>query len=180
MQVRLPSDACLRPWRAGDESSLVHHGNDRDIWRNLRDAFPHPYTVEHARAWVAFASAHTPPTQVAIEVEGEAAGGVGLMLKEDIHRRTAEIGFWLGRRHWGRGIGSAAVAAFSAYAFETFDVVRLEAGVIEWNPGSARVLEKAGFAFEGRHRHAVFKDGVVADELVFARLRAPRADSRRA
>lgn len=162
----------LRPWRAGDEPSLVRHANNRKIWRNLRDLFPHPYTSEDARRWIALClDAPEPPTNLAIAVEGEAAGGIGLVRQTDVARHTAEVGYWLGESLWGRGIATEALKLMVEYAFNTFDLVRLEAGVFEWNPASARVLEKAGFNFECRHRKAVFKDGEFIDRFLFARVR---------
>jgi RimJ/RimL family protein N-acetyltransferase len=88
-----------------------------------------------------------------------------------VHRRSAEIGYWLGEPFWGRGIMSEAVPAFTAYAFATFDVCRLYASVFEWNPASARILEKAGYVCEGRLRKSVVKDGRTIDQLLFACVR---------
>src|SRR5688500_12648936 len=103
----------LRPWRAEDADSLCRHANDRQLWLNLRDRFPHPYTRADAENWIEFAGPANPLTNFAIEVDGEAAGGIGLILHGDIERTSAEIGYWLGRQHWGRGIMSAAVAAIT-------------------------------------------------------------------
>ena len=98
-------------------------------------------------------------------------GSIGLTLQEDVHRRSAEIGYWLGEPFWGRGIMSEAVPAFTAYAFATFDVCRLYATVFEWNPASARILEKAGYVLEGRLRKSVTKDGRIIDQFLFACVR---------
>ena len=97
-------------------------------------------------------SAATPETQFAIEVEGEAVGGVGLFLQADVERYSAEIGYWLGEALWGRGLATAVVRGFTDYAFDAFDLCRIYANVFEWNPGSCRVLEKAGYVLEGRLR----------------------------
>src|SRR5262249_44995743 len=101
----------IRPWRPGDEESLVIHANNPKIWRNMRDRFPHPYTMEDAREWVRLAGAESPQTNFAIVVDGKAAGGIGLILKDDISRCSAEIGYWLGESLWGRGIVTEAVRA---------------------------------------------------------------------
>lgn len=162
----------IRPWQEGDLSSLLAHANDRDVWRNLRDAFPHPYTEPDGQAWIAHASGADPVTNFAIEVEGAAVGGVGIDLGVDVYRRTAEIGYWLGRAFWGRGIVTAAVVAVSEWAFSRFDLIRLEAGVFSWNPASMRVLEKAGYVQEGVHRRGVTKDGHTLDRVMFARLKS--------
>jgi RimJ/RimL family protein N-acetyltransferase len=161
----------LRPWRAADRDELVVQANNRRVWRNLRDRFPHPYTRDDAARWLELAARMSPQTNFCIAVDGKPAGGIGLELRGDVDCRTAEIGYWLGVAYWRRGIASEAVSAFAEWALATFDVARLEAGVFGWNPGSARVLEKAGFTCEGRHRDAVFKDGEFTDRLIYARLR---------
>jgi ribosomal-protein-alanine N-acetyltransferase len=161
----------LRPWRPGDEQSLVRHANNRKIWRNLRDAFPHPYTLTNARHWIQIANPAEAITNFAIVVEDSAVGGIGLVLKDDVFRRSAEIGYWLGEEYWGRGIVTEAVRAMTDYAFATFDVCRLFAGVFEWNPASSRVLEKAGYEFECRMKKSVTKDGHTIDELIYAVVR---------
>lgn len=166
--VRLELNECrLRPWRAGDERGLPAHADDREVWLNLRDRFPHPYTSADARKWVRFAAAH-PEVCLAIEVDGEAAGAVGFELHDDVERVSAEIGYWLGRRHWGRGIMTAAVSAATRYAFRTFEITRLYALPFSRNVASVRVLEKAGYVREGVLRRGVIKDGVVLDQDLFA------------
>ena len=170
--AEIPLTRCtLRPWRADDLEDLVAQANSRRVWRNLRDRFPHPYTHQDAKRWLAFAAAQSPQMNFCIEVASRPAGGIGLELRGDVDCRTAEIGYWLGEAHWGQGIATEAVRAFAVWALATYDVARLEAGVFGWNPGSARVLEKAGFTCEGRHRDAVFKDGELTDRLIYARLR---------
>lgn len=167
-------DCVLRPWADGDVEALVRHANDRDVSRNLRDRFPFPYTEADARGWIAIAAEPDPLTNVAIEVDGEAVGGVGLDPRdpEDVERHTAEIGYWLGRAVWGRGLATQAVIAWTAYAFRTFPALqRLEAGVYGWNPASMRVLEKAGYTREGTARRAVVKDGAFTDRVLFGILR---------
>lgn len=161
----------LRPFRDGDQASIVRYANNRRLWLNLRDAFPHPYTRADADTWVRRVAGHEPPTQCAIEVGGEAVGSIGLTLQEDVHRRSGEIGYWLGEPFWGRRLMSEAVPAFTAYALTTFDVCRLYATVFEWNPASARVLAKAGYALEGRLRKSVIKDGHTIDQFLFAYVR---------
>ncbi len=159
---------CLRPWRYGDEPSLVRYANNRRIWLNLTDQFPHPYTAAHGRRWIGLCQEEPRrSTMFAIEVEGAAAGGIGFEACTGVHRRTALIGYWLGEPFWGRGIATEAVRLVSAYAFDRFDLVRLQAEVFEWNAASARVLEKAGYTLEGRLRRHCVKNGHVVDELVY-------------
>lgn len=170
MEMRL-SNSLLREWQPGDEESLVRNANSRNVWRNLRDAFPHPYTLADAVHWIETANPSSPITNFAIVVDGAAAGGIGLVLKDDVFRRSAEIGYWLGEKYWGRGIVSEAVRAVTDYAFATFDLCRVYAGVFEWNPASMRVLEKAGYEFECRMKKSVTKDGQTIDELMYAVVR---------
>lgn len=170
MEIDLGCSA-IRSWRAGDEDSLVRHAHDRAVWINLRDRFPHPYTATDARAWLRHVAGTIPETNFAIDVDGEAVGGVGITLGTDVSRRSAEIGYWLGRPFWGRGIATAAVRALTDWAFANFDLCRLHAGVFEWNPASARVLAKAGYILEGRLRRSVTKDGKTIDQLLYATVR---------
>lgn len=170
--MELKLERCtLRPWRPGDEASLVRHANNRRVWINMRDRFPHPYTAADARIWLGRAAADPRLQSFAIDVDGEAVGGIGIELGTDVARRSAEIGYWLGEPFWGRGIATEAVRAVTAWAFATHDLTRLHAEVFEWNPASRRVLEKAGYACEGRRRRAIFKDGRVIDALAYAIVR---------
>ena len=82
----------IRSWRSGDESSLVHHANNRAVWRNMRDRFPHPYTLEDAYRWIELNNTVFPETNFAIAVEDTAVGGIGIVRGDDVYRRSAEIG----------------------------------------------------------------------------------------
>ncbi|MGH9796971.1 MAG: GNAT family N-acetyltransferase [Candidatus Polarisedimenticolia bacterium] len=161
----------IRDWRAGDAEALIHHANNRRVSINLRDTFPWPYTGRDAAEWIRTATTATPVTHFAIEIDGEAAGGIGLRFGRDVFRQAAEIGFWLGEPYWNRGIVTEAVRALTDYAFEHFPIVRIQAGVFDWNPASRRVFAKAGYAYEGCMRQTITKDGKVIDLHVYARLR---------
>lgn len=170
MEIELKT-CVIRPWRPGDEGALVAHANNYNVWRNMRDRFPHPYTAEDAREWIRRAGEESPRTNFAIVVDGEAAGGIGLILNLDIHRCSAEIGYWLGEAFWGRGVVTEAVRAMTQWAFDNFNLSRIYAGVLEWNPASMRVLEKADYQFEGRLRKAVVKQNQVMDEFIYSIVR---------
>src|SRR5262245_58241548 len=116
MEIRL-ARCTLRPWRRGDEEALVRGANNREVWRNLRDAFPHPYTLADAVAWIDRCLQAETPRGLAIEVRGEARGSIGVFPLEDVHRRSAEIGYWLAEEEWGRGIMTEAVEAMTERAF---------------------------------------------------------------
>ncbi len=167
MTLQLQS-CTLRPWQEGDEQSLSYHANNLNIWNNMRDMFPHPYTIEKATWWVQEGSQIKGTFNLAIEVEGKAIGGIGLIFKEDVYRRTAEIGYWLGEEYRGKGIMSEALRAFTDYAFANFDLARIYASVFESNIASMRVLEKAGYRFEARLRKNITKNGQTFDDLIYA------------
>ena len=163
----------LRPYRDDDALTLQRLADDREVSRFLRDRFPQPYTLEDAREWIARARAETasPPLTFAISgAAGTMLGGIGLDRQSDVYRHSAEIGYWIGRQHWGHGVATAAVCAICRYGFEVLGLRRVYACVFAPNTASTRVLEKAGFRLEGRHRQAVWKDGELLDELKYGLL----------
>lgn len=152
--------------------SLVRHANNRNVWVNLRDRFPHPYTMADARHWIEGQQAAAATMQWAIEVARHAAGGIGLDPRDDVNRIAVEIGFWLGEEFWGRGIVTEAVGAVTRHAFFTLGFERVFAEIFAWNPASMRVLEKNGYRQEGRLRSSAEKDGRIVDQVVWAAVRA--------
>jgi ribosomal-protein-alanine N-acetyltransferase len=154
-----------------DAESLVKHANNRKVWLGLRDLFPHPYTIEDAQEFLQRAISEQPEMKFCIEVDGAAVGGIGVHPGQDVYRHTATIGYWLGEKFWGRGIMTEAVTAVTDFCFGNFPLRRISAEVFANNPASARVLEKAGFTFEGRLKNNVTKDGLVLDSLLYARTR---------
>jgi RimJ/RimL family protein N-acetyltransferase len=162
----------LRRWREDDAEALARQADNRRIWINLRDRFPHPYTLEDAREWIGRClAAPDPALNLAIEHAGEPIGGIGLNPWPDVARFTAEVGYWLGEDFWGRGFATEAVRSFTAYAFESFPFERLEAWVFATNPASGRVLEKSGYEHEATLRRGAFKDGQFLDFHLYACLR---------
>jgi len=170
MQLVLPS-CTVRSWRHGDEASLAQHANNRRVWINLRDRLPHPYTPDDAAQFIRWAMANRPETHFAIAVGEEAVGGIGYEIQPDVHRISAEIGFWLGEAHWGKGIMTEALRAVTEQAFHTHNLRRIFAGVFEWNRASMRVLEKAGYSCEAQLRRAATKDGKTIDVYLYAMLK---------
>jgi [ribosomal protein S5]-alanine N-acetyltransferase len=158
----------VRSWRASDVGSLVAQANNRKIWLNLRDRFPHPYTRSDGRAFVRLARSMDPETFFAIAVDGEAVGGVGFVMQSDVERVSAEVGYWLGEAYWGRGIVTDALRAVTRYAIERHHFTRIFAVPFAHNTASCRVLEKTGYVLEGRLRRSAIKDGVVIDQLQYA------------
>ena len=163
----------IRDWRETDAQELATQANDRRVWLGLRDLFPHPYSIEDARAFIGMAMGMSPRTFLAIEVHGRVAGGIGYVPGTDVERISAEVGYWLGHEYWGRGITTTAVRLLTRHAFEQGpELRRLYATPFANNPGSARVLEKAGYVREAVLRQSVIKDGEVLDQVVYARLRS--------
>jgi ribosomal-protein-alanine N-acetyltransferase len=167
LQLDVPG-CVIRPFQSSDRDAIVRHANNWNVARNLRDRFPHPYTVAEAEAWLALVPTQSPATNFAIATADELVGGIGIELQTDVFRRGAELGYWLGEAYWGCGIATAAVTAFTHYAFEAHDLLRIFAGVFSWNPGSMRVLEKAGYIREGVLRQSVVKGGQVLDKMLYA------------
>jgi len=170
MQLVL-KECTIRPWRLDDAESIARHANNRKVWLALRDAFPHPYTIQDAHEFLQQAISAQPPTLFCIEINGAAAGGIGIRLGQDVHRHTAEFGYWLAEEFWGRGIMTEAVGAFTDFCFDNFSLRRIYAEPFANNPASARVLEKAGFIFEGRLKNNVVKDGNLLDSMRYARTK---------
>lgn len=161
----------LRPWQADDLPALLHHANNRAVWLNMADIFPHPYTQADGEFWLSIAGQAGPNLNLSIVVDGQAAGGIGLMAGEGNFRHTALVGYWLGQDHWGRGVATAALSALVAHAWAELPFERLEARVFAWNPASMRVLEKAGFSREGLHPRSITKDGQVIDSVMYGCVR---------
>ncbi|HEY1656373.1 MAG TPA: GNAT family N-acetyltransferase [Candidatus Tumulicola sp.] len=160
----------MRPPRATDAEAIARHANDRDVWINLRDGMPHPYTLQDAVTWLESVRDQNPMVSFVIVSNGQPIGGIGLVLGSDIERCSAEVGYWLGREHWGNGIATAALRRICRYAFEELALLRVFATPIAWNPASFRVLEKAGFEREATMRNACIKDGRVADMALYAKI----------
>lgn len=171
MELRTDLQDCvLRPWAASDKRNLVRYANNRAVWRNLLDSFPHPYSKADAEFWIAHTQAN-PGLHFAIQFDGAAVGGIGVVPQTGLAIQTAHFGYWLGEPAWGQGIATAAARAMASYAFQAFRFARLEAPVFAWNPASMRVLEKAGFSKEGVLGCSVFKDGQLIDSVLYAKLR---------
>ena len=167
----------IRPWSGHDIDALVKYANNRKVWLNLRDAFPHPYTAASAQAFLEMVGRQSPTTYFALAAREEAIGSIGISLNRDVHRLTAEMGYWLAEPYWGQGIMTETVARFSDYAFDHFGLVRIYAEPYANNPGSCRVLEKAGYALEGRLRSSAIKDGRMLDQFLYAQVRVGDCES---
>jgi RimJ/RimL family protein N-acetyltransferase len=171
--MRLELARCtVRCWVETDLNALARHANNRNVSIHLRDRFPFPYELDHATKFLDWLATQDSPTVWALEVDGEAAGGIGIEQKSDVERISAEIGYWLGEPFWGRGIVTEALQAVTAEVFRRFDVTRLYALPFADNLASVRVLEKAGYVLEGRLHQSAIKDGKVKDQLLYATYRS--------
>jgi RimJ/RimL family protein N-acetyltransferase len=171
MSIELVGARCIvRRFAAADAASVASAANDRRIWLQLRDLFPHPYHVADAERYIGRVATVEPPLSLVITVDGRAAGGVGLQPMTDVNRRTAEIGYWIGAAFWGRGIATEAVTLVTNWAFGAHGFLRIFAQPFAGNLASRRVLEKAGYELEGTMRCSAVKDGEVRDQCMYARL----------
>ncbi len=171
MEIRVLDHILVRSWRREDAERLAQYANNRNVSINLRDGFPYPYASADAEGYIDFVTTADPETAFAIANEDGVIGGIGLVLGADVHRKTAELGYWLAEPFWGKGIMSRVVNAFVDWAFREFELHRVFADPYSSNPASARVLEKTGFALEGVKRCSAVKDGVVLDQFLYARTR---------
>lgn len=164
-------DLVLRNFKIEDAASICKYADNRKIWLNLRDGFPHPYSFKDAEVFISKVKSKNPETIFAFSKKGSAVGAIGVTSGEDVHKKSAELGYWLAEPYWGKGIMTEAVGVITDIAFKNLDIVRIFAGIYETNEASARVLEKNGFEFEGRLKSSVFKDGKIMDQLLYAKIK---------
>lgn len=156
----------LRPWKSEDIPSLIRHANNIEVARFLKDRFPHPYTAEHAEVFMKMAADVANQLILAIVVNGEPCGSLGIHPMGDIFRKNAEIGYWLTPEHWGKGIISRSIPVMINKGFEMYDITRIFARVFGNNPASRRVLEKNGFVMEAELKGTLFKNNEFLDEWI--------------
>ena len=160
----------IRAWRTEDAEHLAKALNNKNILDNLRDGIPFPYTVSDAEAYISsvLSADHTNTYAWAITVDDVAVGSIGVFRKDNIHRLTAEIGYYVAEEYWGKGVVTSAVKQACNYIFENTDIVRIFADPFACNPASCRVLEKAGFVYEGTLRKNAVKNGQLMDMSMYA------------
>jgi len=163
-------DLILRLYQRGDREVLTNLADNLSVSQYLTDRFPNPYTLADADCWIAKVGSESEPHNFAIDWQGQFVGGIGLMPLDDVHRRTAEIGYWLGEAYWGRGLASKAVAMMLNYIFARLDFIRIQATIFAENKKSARVLEKNGFILEATLRKHVTKQGRTQDAMLYAKI----------
>lgn len=163
----------LRPWRTEDAEDLAKAADNPKIAANLRNVFPSPYTLADANWFIndCISKGDSHGFTWAIEVDGKAAGGIGVTLLNDVYEKSAELGYWLSEGLWRQGIMSQAVQIICREAFKTFDIIRIFAEPFAHNAGSRSVLEKAGFTYEGTMRNGVYKNGQVYSYCIYSLLK---------
>ena len=158
----------LRPFHTDDLTALVKHANDPTVAAHLTDAFPHPYTEAHGRAFIEQAL-KSPPLRRCIDIGGECIGAIGLHPKSDLWRRNLELGYWLAKEHRGKGIMTDAIRQMVQLGFATFpEITRIYATPFGSNTASQKALEKAGFALEATLIGTLVKNDRVEDEWIYA------------
>jgi RimJ/RimL family protein N-acetyltransferase len=158
----------LRPWNTNDLESLVKHANNWNVAKNLTDKFPYPYTENDGKLFIEFATADDPIHIFAIDINGEAVGGIGIHPQSDIFKKNAELGYWLAESFWGQKIISHAIKQIVEFGFSTYNIDRIFARPFGTNISSQKVLEKNNFILEGSFEKVILKNGEYLDELVYA------------
>jgi len=166
-------DCRIREWQINDAEDLAAAINNKKVQDNLRDGLPYPYTVKDAQEYISvMLSADKNSTYAfAIVFEEKVIGSIGVFRCDNIHHRTAEMGYYLAEPYWGRGFGTSAVKQVSSYIFQNTDIVRIFADPFADNQASCRILEKAGFQFEGTLRKNAVKNGKMLDMNMYALIK---------
>lgn len=164
----------LRKWRASDAKDLAAALNNEKILNNLRDGLSFPYTEQDAADYISamLASDANDTFAYAITVNDRAIGSIGAFRQSNIHRQTAELGYYLAEEYWGRGIMTDAIRQLCGIVFETTDILRIFAEPFSYNTGSRRALEKAGFCYEGTMKSNAVKNGKVLDMTLYSLTRS--------
>ena len=163
----------IREWRIEDASRLAEMLNNRNILNKLRDGLPYPYTETDAEEYInSMLMADKNKTfAFAITVDDKVVGSIGVFRCDNIHSRTAEMGYYIGEPYWGCGLGTSAVTQVCTYIFENTDIIRIFAEPFAYNTASCRVLEKVGFQFEGLLRSNAVKNGKVIDMKMYTLIK---------
>ena len=162
-------DFKIEQWDLKYVDDVVKYANNKRIADNLRDIFPYPYTKENAEFFIKDCINNDINNILkAITVNGKAVGSISVIKLNDVNRKTAEIGYWIGEEFQNKGIMKKAVQLVIKEAFERMDIVRIEAEIFETNIPSRKVLENNGFKLEGRKEKSIFKNGKIMDSLIYA------------
>lgn len=166
-------DCAIRKWRVSDRERLAEMLSNKKVQDNLRDGLPYPYTPADAEEYITamLAADGTKTFAFAITLEDKVIGSIGVFRQDNIHFRTAEMGYYIGEPYWGKGYTTSAVQQVCQYVFANTGILRIFAEPFAHNTASCRVLEKAGFQFEGTLRSNAVKNGKVLDMRMYALVR---------
>ncbi len=161
----------FKPHRIAFAKEFAKMKNVPEILDNGYDKTPNPFTEKDAIAYIKQHISKKPEERFLIFWNNEVAGEIGITLKEDVFRLTAEIGYFISKAFWGKGLATKAVKKMTEYAFANFDVIRIEAGVFDFNKSSMKVLEKNGYYLESVRKKAVIKKGEIIDDYIWVKLK---------
>ena len=167
-----PEEIKLRELHLSDKSQLAKLANNKKIWGSLRDSFPYPYSEKDAELFINVTAEENPKQNFAIEYAGDLCGVIGLIIQNDIYSKSAEIGYWIGEPFWGKGIAATAIKLLTNYGFEDLKLIRIYAGVFDFNIASMKALENSGYKKEGIFKKAIYKNDKVFDEHRYYKLNA--------
>lgn len=164
----------IRKWELSDATDLSVALSNKKIQDNLRDGLPYPYTEQNAAEYISsMISADENETfAFAVTVDDKVIGSIGVFRQGNIHRQTAELGYYIAEEYWGKGVMTEAVKQICEYVFDKSDIIRIYAEPFAYNTASCRVLEKAGFQYEGTLRKNAVKNGKVIDMKMYSLLKA--------
>ena len=163
----------VRKWKLTDAKDIAVALSNKKIQDNLRDGLPYPYSEQDGIDFISsMLSANEDETfAFAITLDDKVIGSIGVFRQQNIHRQTAEMGYYIAEEYWGKGIMTDAVKQICEYVFKNSDILRIYAEPFAYNTGSCRVLEKAGFQYEGTLRNNAVKNGKVIDMKMYSLLR---------
>ena len=171
MPMLQENDILLRSLSGSDKYELARLANNKKIWDNVRDYFPFPYTESHAENFIMSVKSENPQVTFAIDYQRKLAGVIGLVPQNDVYKKTAEIGYWIGEEFWGKGIATTATKLITQYGLCQLDFARLHTGVFDYNIASMKVLKKCGYKKDGIFEKAVFKNGKLWDEHRYSKIK---------
>lgn len=163
----------IRKWKLSDAKDLATVLSDKKVQDNLRDGLPYPYTEQDGKAYISsmLDANENDVFAFAVETDGKAIGCISAVRQGNIHRQTAELGYYIAKEYWGKGIMTDAVNQLCDYIFTHTDIIRIYAEPFDSNIGSCRVLEKAGFKCEGTLRKNAVKNGKLLDMKMYSKLK---------
>ena len=158
----------LREFIDSDIKDLVRILNTPEVTYYLSSKIPNQYSLDDAKWWVTTGSKQA--LVRAIEFDGTLVGCIGIKPGVFEYARSGEIGYWLDKAYWGKGIVPLAVEAMLEVARTQTDLVRIFATIFSGNTQSERVVAKAGFELEGRFKQAIFKHERFFDAAIYAKI----------